>query len=192
MHGLIIRSFQSFVQTTYGPSLWEQALVDVDAPAEDFEPMLRYPDELAQSILHRLVALLGKPRETLLEDWGTFLIAGKQFEIVRRLLRFGGSDFEEFLASLDGLAGRVRLAMPDLALPDMDVKECEPGVFRVSWNAFGHPGISPILQGLLRALADDYGALVFISPDQEDANSALLVRLLEAEYAEGRKFALAK
>ena len=48
-------------------------------------------------------------------------------------------------------------------------------------------------QATLRALADDYGALVFIDfGGRENGVDRLSVRLLEADFAEGRGFDLAE
>jgi hypothetical protein len=40
-------------------------------------------------------------------------------EPLRRLLRFGGGTFEEFLVSLEELPDRARLAMPELEMPEI-------------------------------------------------------------------------
>jgi hypothetical protein len=50
----------------------------------------------------------------LLEDIGTYLVTDPALEPLRRLLRFGGDTFAEFLGSLEELPDRARLAMPQL------------------------------------------------------------------------------
>lgn len=53
----------------------------------------------------------------------------------------------------------------------------------------------PVALGALRAMADDYGALVLIDPDLSCATgmpgAALSVQLLEAAHGTGRRFDLA-
>ena len=108
-------------------------------------------------------------------------------------MRFGGTSFIDFLYSLDDLPARVRLAVPELTLPQMELREHGRRSFsfvvksedtRKPW--FGH-----VMVGLLRAMADDYGALVVLehmgaSPGRE----IIAIMLLEAAYTEGRAFDL--
>lgn len=191
MHGLIIRSFEGFLRNTYGAELWEMAVNELDLGFDRFEPMFHYDDAVAEALIKIAARRLGRPCETLLEDFGTYLVANPASERVRRLLRFGGVDYEDFLASLEDLAGRVRLAVPDLVLPDVTLRDLGAGAF-VLEVASGLAGAASVYLGLLRALADDYGALVIAehSP-RPDGAAQLSIRLLKADFSEGRGFALA-
>ena len=60
---------------------------------------------------------LDKPRLVALEDIGTYLASHLNVEALRRLLRFGGAHFVDFLYSLDDLHDLARLAVDDLELP---------------------------------------------------------------------------
>ena len=111
---------------------------------------------------------------------------------MRRLLRFGGGDYEDFLASLEDLSGRVRLAVPDLILPELALADLGGGEYRLRAPG-APPGVTPVLSGLLRALADDYGALVLIEAGGgDDAGVELSIRLLETAFSQGRGFALSQ
>ena len=193
MHGLINRSFECFLRITYGGSLWAQVVDDLDAGFEQFEPVLHYDDALSYRMLESASAWLGKPPETLLEDFGTFLVAAPAAERVRRLLRFGGVDYEDFLASLEDLRGRARLAVPDLDLPQVELEDRGGGLYRLVCRS-PHKGFGHVYLGLLRALADDYGALVLIDYDfdgEVDGAEVLTIRLADVDFAEGRAFDLA-
>lgn len=190
MHGLVIRAFESFMRNTYGDGLWAELVLAQDAGVETFEPMFHYDDALAWALLDASADQLGKPVEALLEDFGTFLVAHPASERVRRLLRFGGGDFEDFLASLEDLSGRVRLAVPDLVLPELELDEGDGGEYRLH-AARAPRELAPVLAGLLRALADDYGALVLIEATGSASGGVTMsIRLLESAFAEGRGFAL--
>lgn len=192
MHGLVIRAFESFVRNTYGDGPWGDIVVALDAGVESFEPMFHYDDSLARALLAETARHLGKPAPGLLEDFGTFLVAHPASERVRRLLRFGGGDYEDFLASLEDLSGRARLAVPDLDLPDLELVDLGGGDYRLQSRAAGAE-LAPVLSGLLRALADDYGALVLIEVERADgAAIALSIRLFETAFAQGRGFALSQ
>lgn len=191
MHGLIVRSFEGFVRNTYGAEIWNDMVSTLDAGIDRFEPMFHYDDALAARLVEVASVRLGKPANGLFEDFGTYLVTHPASERVRRLLRFGGVDYEDFLGSLEDLAGRARLAVPDLELPRLDLVDLGVGEYRLSLVT---PliGAAPVYLGLLRALADDYGALVVIEPDERaDGAERLSIRLLKADFAQGRGFALA-
>ncbi len=190
MHGLINRSFESFLRITYGAHLWAEVAGDIDAGFEQFEPVLHYDDALSYKMLESAATRLGKGPEGLLEDFGTFLVASPAASRVRRLLRFGGVDYEDFLASLEDLRGRARLAVPDLDLPQIELEEQGGGLYRLSCRS-PHNGFGRVYLGLLRALADDYGALVLIDFEGEEGDAEILsIRLADAAFAEGREFDL--
>ncbi len=191
MHGLINRSFEGFLRITYGAELWAGVAQDIDAGFDRFEPVLHYDDVLSYRMLESAAARLDKPPETLLEDFGTFLVAAPATRRVRRLLRFGGVDYEDFLASLEDLRGRARLAVPDLDLPKLELTDAGGGLFRLVCRS-PHRGFGHVYLGLLRALADDYGALVLIDFEGEAEGAEILnIRLADAAFAEGRAFDLA-
>jgi hypothetical protein len=198
MHGLIICAFESFVRNTYGEGHWAGLVERLDAGLEHFEPMFHYDDGLAAQLLADTAVRLDKPAEALLEDFGIFLATHPASERVRRLLRFGGVDYEGFLASLEDLSGRVRLAVPDLLLPDIVLEERGPGDYLLRCDD-APPEFAPVLTGLLQAMADDYGALVVIEQERRltqggagMGDARLAIRLLEADFTEGRGFALAQ
>ena len=192
MHGLINRSFEVFLKATYGNDLWCRIMEELDAGIDTFEPMFIYEDALTQAMIDAAARNLSKPREDLLEDFGTFLVADPRSERLRRLLRFGGVDYADFLHSLDDLRGRARLAVPDLDLPALELREIGEGEFTLTCQT-PHEGFGHVLLGVLRALADDYGALVFIEllARREDTDT-LSIRLLESGFSQGRDFSLAR
>ena len=72
--------------------------------------MLSYDDQLTYDVIDALCVELDRPRLDLLEDLGTFLVSHPRMERLRRLMRFSGETYLEFLLSLDDLPDRVRLA----------------------------------------------------------------------------------
>ena len=190
MHGLINRSIQLFVTVTHGKDVWNEVTRKAGLDFSDFEGMMRYEEAYTPSIIAALTEVLERPRADILEDFGTFLVSGAGLEPVRRLLRFGGIDFVDFLHSLDDLHDRVALAIPDLRLPRLELRAHTDGHFSLlceaPLTAFGH-----VMIGLLRAMADDYGALVLLEHEGR-ANGAEIVsiRLVEQDFFEGRDFDL--
>lgn len=190
MHGLINRAVQSFVCATYGYSCWLRVTEAAELGFVEFEAMLVYDDDMTQRVLDYLCADLRRPRSEILEDLGTYLVSHPNMEGLRRLLRFGGVTYVEFLHSLDDLSDRARLAVSDLHLPALELVEVCPAEYQL----FCHPGLagySSVMVGILRAMADDYGALVMLShADQEQEVDVISVVLIESAFAEGRQFEL--
>ena len=202
MHGLINRSIENFLRDTYGDVTWHR--IANRAGVSGFETMMHYDDAITTRLIEDSSAELRKPAAMVLEDVGAYLVT---IEPLRRLLRFGGTDFTDFLMSLDELDGRSRLALSDLDIPHVSTEQQTVGTFSVRVQA-RQSGWGAVLAGLLRAMADDYGALVLVHdpqagclPAAPGADAAaqgprelcdmILVQMLESRYTSGRMFDLA-
>lgn len=191
MHGLINRALQGFLVDTYGPATWDEVRGQAALPFPEFEAMLQYETELTSRTLDAAAHVLHKDEDGLLEDLGTWLVSHPACEPIRRLLRFGGAGFVDFLNSLGEMPDRARMALPDLDMPEITVTQDEARVFSLA-TRWVLPGMGAVLRGALRAMADDYGALVLIDPAPAGDGGAerLRIELLEARYATGRDFEL--
>ncbi|PCJ10561.1 MAG: heme NO-binding protein [Rhodobacteraceae bacterium] len=190
MHGLINRAIQAFVCSTYGETRWCDVMESAELGFSEFEAMLTYTDEQSQKLLAAMEQVLERPLPEMLEDMGTFLVSNPQVEALRRLLRFGGVNYVEFLHSLDDLPDRARLAVSDLYLPPLELSETAPGQFKLLCQD-GLPGYASVMMGVLRAMADDYGDLVILEHSgRQDGAEVITVTLVETDFAEGRTFDL--
>lgn len=189
MHGLVNRSIQCFLRDTYGATLWGDVARAAGVPRDGFEAMLHYPDSTTDALLAAAAARLDRPRDTILEDMGTYLVSHPNTAALRRMLRFGGLTFADFLHSLEDLPGRARLAVPDLDLPALELDE-DDGALRLVCRD-GMPGTAHVLVGLLRALADDYGTLALFDHAADSGVEVITIRLLDQRHGEGRRFHLA-
>lgn len=193
MHGLIARTFQCFLQDTYGHAAWQDITTAAIFEAGDFEAMLDYDTRTVEGVLDAAVAHLDKPRDAMLEDIGTYLITHPHNEGLRRLMRYGGVDFIDFLHSLEDLPGRAQLAVSDLVLPELELSDSSPGQFLLSClrSQREMPGFGHVLVGVLRAMADDYGALVTLDHRGVlDGAEIIDITVVEASFSEGRAFEL--
>ncbi|ETX28375.1 heme NO-binding domain-containing protein [Roseivivax isoporae] len=190
MLGLVNGVLLSFLLDTYGAWAPQEALRLAGLDDQEFEAMLPYDSDMTRRLRDAAARVLQKPPEAMLEDVGTYLVSHPNAQSIRRLLRFCGTDFLDFLHSLEELPDRVRLAVPDLDLPEIELHDGAGLVFRIEggpdWPGFGH-----VLVGLLRAMADDYGALALLEHRAlPDGSEEVTVHLVEADYAEGRSFVL--
>ncbi len=192
MHGLLNRSIQCFVRDTYGSDTWRNVAELAGLGAPGFEAMLRYDDGLTYAVTDAAVGLLGQERGDFLQNLGAYLVSHENVAAVRRLLRFGGENFEEFLHSLEELPDRVRMAVPDLEFPRLVLRDCGHGRFllRCLWD---HQDFGHVVIGVLRGMADDYGALVFLEfrEAQQGEGEEIEIIVAEARFTEGRSFRLA-
>lgn len=185
MHGLCNRALHCFLRDRQGEAVWARIAAAAGASPAGFEVFGQSPAGLTVALVEAAAQETGTEAETLLEDLGTYLVTHTSCAGIRRLLRFGGADFTGFLFGLDDLPDRVRLAVEDLHLPPLAVRAV-PGGAEVAVGA-GVPRFAAVVAGLIRAMADDYGTLAVI----EAAEARVSVRLVEADFAEGRHFALA-
>ena len=192
MHGLVNRAVQCFLRDTFGAEAWRDIAAEAGAPAEGFESMLRYDDALTVAVIDAATARLDRPRDSLLEDLGTYLVSHPNREGLRRLLRFGGVSFVDFLHSLDDLPGRSRLAVPDIDIPPLELEETGEGSFLLTIHS-DRREFAAVMIGVLRAIADDYGALALSDHAAPGASGAprLTIDVFDARFSSGRRFDLA-
>ncbi len=190
MHGLINRAIQRFVTDSYGEEKWLETVQIADIGFVEFEAMLNYDDAVTPQVLASVSKVLDRPNADLMEDIGTYLVSHPNVEALRRLLRFGGVTFVEFLHSLDDLPDRARLAVSDLHLPRIELREHSSTQFTLTCEApiesFGH-----VIMGILRTMADDYGVLALLDHvGGAQGVETISITLVETEFAAGRTFEL--
>ncbi|CUI90227.1 heme NO-binding domain-containing protein [Cognatishimia activa] len=186
MHGLINRAVECFVRDTYGDAKWLSAARRAGLQTPQFEAMLHYDDEITSVVVDSVAAELDLPVPTVLEDIGTYLVSSKSEQAPRRLLRFSGVTFLEFLHSLDDLRDRARLALEDLDLPELKLQDHGGHCYSLECR-HDYTGFSYVFMGVLRTMADDYGALVFLETTN---NRDINIQLFQEEFSAGRRFEL--
>lgn len=187
MDALLLRSLQGYLRDTFGAAVWQAVCRRAALTVETFEPMLRYDSGMADRVAQHAADALGRPVETVWEDMGTYLVTNPGHEGVRRLLRFGGVSFADFLHSLEEMPGRARLAMPDLELPEVTLTELGPERFELRCIS-RVKGFPRVLVGMLTAMADDYGSLCLIETGHDGCIS---VHILDSRHGAARAFDLA-
>lgn len=190
MHGLALKAVELFVTEIHGSANWSRVLQHAGFDFNEFEAMLEYDDCVAHQTISALEHVLERPGTDILEDLGTFLVSNPVTESLRRLLRFGGVTFEDFLHSLNELPDRARLAVEELHLPRIELREHSSYNFSLSCNG-NIPGFGHVMAGILRTMADDYGALATVEHRGGGQGvETVAITLLERTYASGRDFDL--
>lgn len=194
MHGMICKSLEAFVTTTHGQGVWDSVRRDAGLSRAGFETMLSYDDAEFRAVLDAAAKVLDRSAIAVMEDMGTWICTHPPLEPVRRLFRFSGTTFFDFLMSLDEIDARARMAVPDLILPSYSVTQLDEGEFEVR-SAWAMPGASGFLTGILRALADEYGALAMIEIEGAERvlngwQESVSVRLVEESFHTPKAFSL--
>jgi len=192
MHGLINRALQRFLTDVYGAALCHSVLSQAGCdPNAEFDVLGRFDRSLTSKIVTIATDELNQTVPDFLEDLGVYLASHENCANVRRLLRFGGDSFREFLHSLTELKERVLLAVDGLEFPEIDLRQHDNEHFTLSVS--GDPaGFGHVLAGVLRAMADDYGALaIFENVGRYGRTETISVQLLDINYAGGQNFDLA-
>lgn len=182
MHGLINRSIEGFLRDTYGDAFWADVAEASGIDARGFQTVRHYPDTISYALINHATLLLDKPETELLEDLGAWLA---RVEPIRRLLRFSGRDFADFLHSLEELQGRAHMVIPDLGMPRVRVEARSGDEMRIVMPDCFNEWRS-VMAGLVRGMADDYGALGLIAVE----GIAVVVLISHDAFSEGRGFEL--
>lgn len=180
MNRLANRAIEEFLRSTYGEEL-VQALADELAALAEEE--VAEDGKLNASTLSRAAYRLSKPDSEMLEDMGAWMT---RIEPIRRLLRFSGRDFKDFLLRLDELPGRAHLVLPMLPVPRLQVETSERGVRVMILDPDPNLVWQFLFVGLIRGMADDYGALCLITIEE----ASIRIDIWDEKFAEGRIFCL--
>ncbi len=190
MNGLINRSVQSFLIRTKGYDVWEKVAARAGVPPAGFEAMSDYPSRVTLRLIAAILLVTSLNRQEFLEEFGTFIVTHPTVSAVRRLLRYGGASYTDFLISLEDLRHRTRLAVGDLPLPEITAEHPSPGCVRLILGP-GPKGMAQFFIGVLGAMADEYGSLVTFVPGIDAGRETLTVRIAEMAFAAGREFEMA-
>lgn len=178
MNRLIDHALRAFLVKTYGQDLVQHVSGETDGLR--FRPELPVV-EFATTGLSTAASHLSKAPCEMFEDLGAWLT---QIEPIRRLLRFSGRDFHDFLLRLEELPGRAHLVLPKLGVPPLVIEAQDHCVWLIMPRPV--PAWQHLLTGLVRSMADDYGALCVISIEDK----GIRIEICDVQFSEGRLFSL--
>ena len=190
MLGLTVTALQHFTLDNYGHEAWRHVVKAVLGDFQKFEALLVYDDDVVFALIKELAESNNRIRKDFEEDIGNYLFSSKNMKSLRRLLRFGGATFEDFVMSLDDLNERVDLALSELNLPTVQSRQQDDGSYLLrvedQWSGFEN-----VIVGILRALADDYGVLVLVDVvGHSKGSDEIKVEIIERDFAKGAEFEL--
>ncbi|WP_347266479.1 heme NO-binding domain-containing protein [Paracoccus sp. (in: a-proteobacteria)] len=182
MNSLTNSCIRQFLRSSYGDDLWSRVATAAGVRADALLAWTAQADATTAALLVHAARALGKKPGEILEDLGEWLTRQEQ---LRRLLRFSGSTFDEFVISLQDLAGRINLVLPDLGLSALLVEKTSRNSFRIA-SAGRQRLAMRVIVGVLRGMADDYGTLALVSHRGSDVDVGVAL----AGYADAKGFDL--
>lgn len=194
MHGLICKAVEGFVTDQHGLGTWAEIRLAARLEFEHFESLRVYDQVLAERVFNAAAASLRRDRNALFEDVGAWICTHPPLDMVRRLIRFTGRTFVDLLYALDEVHDRASMAVPGLELPRFRLEREGEGEFEIHsrWRIAGG---AAVLMGVLRAMADDYGALALIEAAEArlvegDWQERVHIRVVDQEFQAPREFML--
>lgn len=149
---------------------------------DNFETMLIYDQALTDAVIDAASRLLARPRDTVLEIWGSISCRIPMCNPCGDCCVLGGVTYADFLHSLEDLPGRARLALPDIDLPQLDLVDHNASDFTLICHS-RLEGAGHVVVGILRAMADDYGALSLVEHlGPRDGGEAISITVAETAY----------
>ncbi len=182
MLALINRSFELFVRDCYGKALWERLARQAKVDPRGFFLLQHSSEAVTKVMISEASRILRKSADELLEDLGGWLT---RREPIRRLLRFGGRDYPEFIESFSEFPGRAVMVIDSLEAPKLRVTAYSMSLYEVEVDSDSDIWVV-LLAGVLRGMADDYGALVVIAIE----GHVLRIDIALSEYGVMRPFPL--
>lgn len=161
MLGLINCLIQCFLRDSFGPLIWHQVAFQARLGFDDFEPMLSYDDEMTERLVSRPPPqFCSAPAKLFWRIWAPIWCRTRMSRRCAGCCGLAGWDLSIFFTRLRtclrGGVWRCRLELPLLEVCDLGQDDyllrCAPMV----------QGVGHVMVGLLRAMADDYGALVLL------------------------------
>jgi len=166
MYGLVNKAIEDLVLRDHGPEAWAKIVDQAGFEDAGFISMDSYPDDLTYQLVGAASQELGVAADQLLESFGHFWILYTAREGYGELLDLSGRSFEEFLFNLDNLHTRLGLSMPALRPPSFECEKLDEKTYRLHYRS-EREGLTPMVVGLIKGLADKFGHGVAIRLDVE-------------------------
>lgn len=160
MHGMINQAVRGMVVERYGQATWTRIHSAAGAP-ESFLPMEPYEDGIIYSLVEACSKELGLAPEVILRAFGGYWVGSIATVHYERIMNNSGVSFTDFLANLDHMHQRIRVAFPNYDPPSFRVKPIDPATLQVDYYS-RRAGLLPFVEGLLQGLAVHFSVVIDI------------------------------
>jgi hypothetical protein len=167
MYGLINKAVEDLVRRKFGDAAWDRIRARAGLTDEPFISMQQYDDTVTETLVAAASAELGAPPEAILEEFGAFWVRYTSESVYGELMKTAGRTLPEFLRNLDQIHTRIKLSFPHLQPPSFLVRD--ETATSLSLHYFSErKGLSPLVVGLLKGLAERFDLQVSIEQRRVD------------------------
>jgi len=161
MLGLVNRSLVEFVGEFHGEAGVAQLHRELPELPSRFEALVDYPIHQTAGLISFVARLRDVEHSTILDDLGTYSVIRLWDARLRDCLLSCGKDFNDFLRNLPIVIGSISRIEPRIRVGDLQIEEKAASRFLV--HVADQMGLlGDVLQGVLRTIADEFGALTLI------------------------------
>lgn len=150
MHGIIHLELKKFVERTFGGQAWSALVEQAGLGAEIYTPLRSYPDQQLFALLQTAVELTGIDRDTLIEQFGEFLVP-TYLDVYSRLLDPSWRTLDVIEHTEETIHRVIRARQPDVAPPRLKV--ARPSSHEVVVTYDSDRKLCGIARGIARGLA---------------------------------------
>ncbi|MEM0977518.1 MAG: heme NO-binding domain-containing protein [Pseudomonadota bacterium] len=162
MLGLVNRGLESFVRDLHGETAWHEIRSRVPNAPEKFEALLQYPWAVTAGLIAGVAEYSNVSEDEILEDLGTYAVTDLWDSKLRRIFLFCGGCFDEFLHGLGDLFRALEDTHSAFVAKSWTLKSEGSGIYFLVYSGSLN-GLGPVVSGILRSLADQYGALATLT-----------------------------
>ena len=155
MYGLVNKAVEDLVRTRFGADVWEQIRTRAGIGVDSFISMDPYPDDVTYKLVGAASEVLDLPAAVVLEAFGEFWIRYTAKEGYGEMFSLFGSNFGEFLHSLDALHTHIGLTFSELRPPTFHCEDLGEGEYLLSYFST-REGLAPMMLGLIKGLGTTF------------------------------------
>lgn len=151
MYGMVNKSVQDLVCSTYGTATWKRIKEQAGVDIEVFLSHEPYPDEITYRLVAAASEILQTSAASILEAFGEHWVLHTAQEGYGPLMGAAGKSLAEFLLNLPNFHDRVAMIFPNLQPPRFECSDMTE--FSLKLHYFTHrQGLEPFVVGLVRGL----------------------------------------
>jgi hypothetical protein len=160
MHGLIHKSFATYVSRVHGTETMQDILKEAGFAGKIYLATTAYPDEETIALVQAASKVTGAPLEKILESFGEF-IAKDLLEMYKTLVKKEWKTLELLLNTEETIHRVVRLKNPGAQPPKLKFVQTGPNKLTLFYDS--PRKLSALAKGIIKGVAKYYGESVSMS-----------------------------
>ena len=178
MYGMIHQALRDMALRHMEEDDWNLLLRESGFTQPLFIGMEYYSDATTMALIRLVADRLDMPLNDALHEFGTVWIDFAGASAYGRILRMAGNDFVSFLQNLDRMHASIRSNMPRAEMPSFELLDADEDKMLLRYVST-RVGLSPLVHGILLAVAERFGERVAITWVPEDQGAMFTITRVE-------------